>query len=48
MYLRQIMDTYFADPELDELNRHLFSIAAYDTGPTHGEGHIVRGSTAPL
>ncbi len=42
------MDTYFADPELDELNRHLFAIAAYDAGPTHGKGYIVSGSTVPL
>ena len=33
-YLRHIADHYFADPEIDELNRHLFSFAAYNAGPT--------------
>jgi membrane-bound lytic murein transglycosylase MltF len=33
-YLRHIADHYFDDPEMDELNRHLFSFAAYNAGPT--------------
>lgn len=33
-YLRHITDHYFDDPELDELNRHLFAFAAYNAGPT--------------
>jgi membrane-bound lytic murein transglycosylase MltF len=33
-YLRHIVDHYFSDPEIDELNRHLFSFAAYNAGPT--------------
>jgi len=32
-YVRQIMDTHFPDPELDELNRTLFAFAAYNAGP---------------
>jgi membrane-bound lytic murein transglycosylase MltF len=33
-YLRHIADRYFADEDMDELNRHLFSFAAYNAGPT--------------
>ncbi len=33
-YLRHIADHYFDEPEMDELNRHLFSFAAYNAGPT--------------
>jgi membrane-bound lytic murein transglycosylase MltF len=33
-YLRHIADNYFDNPEMDELNRHLFSFAAYNAGPT--------------
>ena len=33
-YLRHVADRYFDDPEIDELNRHLFSFAAYNAGPT--------------
>ena len=33
-YLRHIADRYFADEGMDELNRHLFSFAAYNAGPT--------------
>ncbi|MBL0599549.1 lytic transglycosylase F [Aeromonas jandaei] len=32
-YLRLILDTYFNDPNLDLLNRHLFALAAYNAGP---------------
>ena len=33
-YLRYVADHYFNDVEIDELNRHLFSFAAYNAGPT--------------
>lgn len=33
-YLRHIADHYFDDPEIDELNLHLLSFAAYNAGPT--------------
>lgn len=32
-YLRFMMDRYFDDPEIDTLNRGLFSFAAYNAGP---------------
>jgi len=32
-YVRSLMDVYFADPALDELNRTLFAFAAYNAGP---------------
>jgi membrane-bound lytic murein transglycosylase MltF len=32
-YLRFIQDRYFSDPQIDTLNRHLFSFAAYNAGP---------------
>ncbi|MBW2397417.1 MAG: transporter substrate-binding domain-containing protein [Deltaproteobacteria bacterium] len=33
-YLRHLMDHYFADPEIGELDRILFALAAYNAGPT--------------
>ena len=33
-YLRYLIDRYFDAPEIDELNRELFAIAAYNAGPT--------------
>jgi len=33
-YLRHIEDRYFADPALDEMNRALLTLAAYNGGPT--------------
>ena len=33
-YLRHLADHYFNDVEINELNRHLFSFAAYNAGPT--------------
>ncbi len=33
-YLRFVEDRYFADAGLDELNRQLFAIAAYNAGPS--------------
>lgn len=33
-YVRRIMDTYFPDEDLDELNRTLFAFAAYNAGPS--------------
>jgi len=32
-YLRFIQDRYFSDPQIDTLNRYLFSFAAYNAGP---------------
>ncbi len=32
-YLRFLQDRYFSDPEIDELNRNLFTFAAYNAGP---------------
>jgi len=32
-YLRFIQDRYFNDPQIDTLNRYLFSFAAYNAGP---------------
>lgn len=32
-YLRHMLDTYFNDPKLDRLNRHLMVFAAYNAGP---------------
>jgi len=32
-YLRYIVDHYFDDPEIDEVNRTLFAFAAYNAGP---------------
>ncbi len=33
-YLRHLMDTYFNDPEISELDRMYFTMAAYNAGPT--------------
>ncbi len=33
-YLRQMHDNYFDDPEIDDMNQTLFSLAAYNAGPT--------------
>jgi len=32
-YMRFILDHYFADADMDELNRHLFAFASYNAGP---------------
>lgn len=32
-YMRFILDHYFADAEMDELNKHLFAFASYNAGP---------------
>jgi len=32
-YMRFILDHYFADSEMDELNKHLFAFASYNAGP---------------
>ena len=37
-YVRFIYDRYYADAEMDELNRHLFSFAAYNAGPGRVSG----------
>ena len=33
-YMRHLLDEYFDDPEIDEVNRHLFALAAYNAGPS--------------
>ena len=33
MYMRYLVDQFFDDPEIDEVNRHLFAFAAYNAGP---------------
>ena len=33
-YLRELIDRYFDEPGIDELNRELFAIAAYNAGPS--------------
>ncbi|MGB8435766.1 MAG: lytic transglycosylase F [Burkholderiales bacterium] len=37
-YMRTILDTYFADAKMDELNRNLFAFASYNAGPTRVSG----------
>jgi membrane-bound lytic murein transglycosylase MltF len=32
-YMRFLIDRYFSDPEIEELNRHLLALAAYNAGP---------------
>lgn len=32
-YMRYLLDKFFDDPEIDEVNRHLFAFAAYNAGP---------------
>jgi len=32
-YMRHMLDTYFSDAQLDDLNRNLFAFAAYNAGP---------------
>lgn len=32
-YMRFILDHYFADADMDELNKHLFAFASYNAGP---------------
>lgn len=45
-YLRLILDTYFNDPALDQLNRHLFALAAYNAGPNRVQA--LRGKAESL
>jgi membrane-bound lytic murein transglycosylase MltF len=33
MCMRYLVDQFFNDPEIDEVNRHLFAFAAYNAGP---------------
>lgn len=37
-YMRFILDRYFKDAEMDELNRHLFAFASYNAGPARVAG----------
>lgn len=32
-YMRYLIDQHFSDPEIDQLNRHLLALAAYNAGP---------------
>jgi membrane-bound lytic murein transglycosylase MltF len=32
-YMRWVVDEYFDDPAIDDVNRHLFAFAAYNAGP---------------
>jgi membrane-bound lytic murein transglycosylase MltF len=34
MYMRHLVDRFFNDPAIDEVNRHLIAFAAYNAGPT--------------
>jgi len=45
-YMRLILDTYFNDPKLDRLNRHLFALAAYNAGPNRVQA--LRGKAETL
>ncbi|MDR7371400.1 transglycosylase SLT domain-containing protein [Flavobacterium aquidurense] len=33
-YMRFLIDRYFSNPDIDELNRHLLALAAYNAGPS--------------
>jgi membrane-bound lytic murein transglycosylase MltF len=37
-YMRSILDTYFADTKMDDLNRNLFAFASYNAGPARVAG----------
>ena len=37
-YLRHLIDEYFADPRIDDLDRMLFALAAYNAGPSRVAG----------
>jgi len=37
-YMRFILDHYFKDAEMDDLNRHLFAFASYNAGPARIAG----------
>jgi len=37
-YMRTLLDTYFTDAKMDELNRHLFAFASYNAGPSRVAG----------
>ena len=37
-YMRFILDRYFKDAEMDDLNRHLFAFASYNAGPARIAG----------
>ena len=47
-YLRLILDTYFNDPALDQLNRHLFALAAYNAGPNRVQALRAKAQAAGL
>jgi membrane-bound lytic murein transglycosylase MltF len=37
-YMRTILDTYFVNAKMDDLNRNLFAFASYNAGPTRVAG----------
>ena len=43
-YIRFVIDQYYKDDPMDNLNRHLFAFAAYNAGPTRID--ILRAETA--
>jgi membrane-bound lytic murein transglycosylase MltF len=47
-YMRLILDTYFNDPGLDVLNRHLFALAAYNAGPNRVQAIRAKAKAAGL
>lgn len=47
-YMRLILDTYFNDPGLDVLNRHLFALAAYNAGPNRVQAIRAKAEAAGL
>ncbi|KAL8188428.1 UNVERIFIED_CONTAM: hypothetical protein K2H54_000291 [Gekko kuhli] len=47
-YMRLILDTYFNDPKLDVLNRHLFALAAYNAGPNRVQALRAKAEAAGL
>ncbi|WP_310598192.1 MltF family protein [Aeromonas aquatica] len=47
-YLRHILDTYFNDPGMDNINRHLFALAAYNAGPNRVQALQVKAKERGL
>lgn len=47
-YLRTLIDTYFADPAIDDMNRVLLAFAAYNSGPTRIQKLRARTARAGL
>ncbi len=47
-YLRFIVDCYFNDPSIDEVNRMLFAFAAYNAGPARINGLLKKAAKMGL